>query len=150
MTSQKNKNTRLSNKQNPISQAAASAVKQPQQGYTASYSVHQERSVTIFDPSVVKAYNEIVPGAADRILQQFELNSEAERTSHADAVRLSQDAMSKQAADNQRRDWMAFALMIAIIGVSGLFAWLGKTWMAAGTMLGLFGYVGYAYFKWRK
>ncbi len=92
----------------------------------------------------------MVPDAPERILRQFELNSETERRSQADSVALSQEAMNKQAADNRRRDWMAFLLMIATLVASGVFAWLGQSVLAGGTLAALFAYVAYGFFKWRK
>ena len=147
----KNKQKSPPSKPNQLSQAASHVAQQPQQqGMAVHHVEHIERHVTIFSPDVVEAYSRMVPDAPERILRQFELNSEAERRSQVDSVMLSQEAMNKQAADNKRRDWMAFGLMIAALVISGVFAWLKQPGLAGGTLAALFAYVAYGFFKWRK
>ena len=146
----KNKQKSPPSKPNQLSQAASHVAQQPQQQGMAVHHVELERHVTIFSPEVVEAYSRMVPDAPERILRQFELNNEAERRSQVDSVMLSQEAMNKQAADNKRRDWMAFSLMLAVIVASGIFALLGFPILAGGTLISLFAYVAYGFFKWRK
>ncbi len=81
----------------------------------------------------------MVPDAPERVLKVFEKNSESERNirdAMADQQRKLADiqemALSHQAQDNRRRDWMAFSLMCVGVGASIYFAVNGKD-LAAGS-----------------
>jgi uncharacterized membrane protein len=117
--------------------AGASAVSQafPQQ---QQIQVAQQVT-TIFDPEVLRKYSTMVPDAPERVLKVFEKNSESERNirdAMADQQRKLADiqemALSHQAQDNRRRDWMAFSLMCVGVGASIYFAVNGKD-LAAGS-----------------
>lgn len=120
----------------------------PVAGQQFGFAFQQTR--TIFDPAVVKAYAEMVPDAPERILSEFQSNGVTARQSQVAQDERQHLAIEKQAKDNARRDWMAFILILALMGLAGVFAWLKETYLAGGTIIGLIGYVTLGFFKWRK
>ena len=80
-----------------------------QQGVTA---IHVKQT-SIFSPEVAEHYQQLVPKAAERILVQFEKNSETKRN-----IDL------KPFEDTKRKDWMGYSLLVFLLGsslVSGIF-----------------------------
>lgn len=101
----------------------------------------QQHIQTIFDPDVVKKYGELVSDAPERILSVFEKNSECERglrTKQADSVLQANQFLAN---DNQRRDWMAFVLILVAFALAGFFAYIGWVWFTAGTLVGIVGVI---------
>lgn len=96
---------------------------------------------TIFDPEVVKKYSELVPTAPERILAILEKNNESERLAREKTTESSIEINRLQAADNKRRDWMAFILLITTIILTAFFAWLEMYIFTGATLLGLFGWI---------
>ena len=104
--------------------------------------VHHQQTTqtvqTIFDPDVLRRYREMVPDAPERVLAVFEKNSATER-------HLAEGALAAQRADNQRRDWMAFAIIIGGMVTSGAMAYLDKPWLSGGALVAITAYavIGY-------
>lgn len=101
---------------------------------------HQQTQTvqTIFDPDVLLKYKAMVPDAPERVLAVFEKNSAAERA-------VVEQALAAQRADNMRRDWMAFGIIIAGMAVSAVFAFLGKEWLSGGTLVAIISYAVMGY-----
>lgn len=95
---------------------------------------------TIFDPDVLERYRQMVPDAPERVLRQFELNSETERA-------IMQGSLDAKANDNRRRDWMAFAIIITGLVVSAVMAALGVPWLSGVTLAAIIGYAVVGYLK---
>jgi hypothetical protein len=90
--------------------------------------IHQSvQHKTIFDPEVIEHYSRLIDKAPERILTVFEKNAEAERN-------LQIDSLKSQIADNKRRDWMAFAIIICGMAASAFLAWIDKPYLS-GTAL---------------
>ena len=90
--------------------------------------IHQSvQHKTIFDPDVIEHYSRLINNAPERILTVFEKNAEAERN-------LQLDSLKSQIADNRRRDWMAFAIIICGMAASAFLAWIDKSYLS-GTAL---------------
>ena len=90
---------------------------------------------------MVKKYGELVSDAPERILSVFEKNSECERglrTKQADSVLQANQFLAN---DNQRRDWMAFVLILVAFALAGFFAYIGWVWFTAGTLVGIVGVI---------
>lgn len=100
-------------------------------------SVQMQRTVvhqsTILDPEVLRKYSEFMPDAPQRVLAVFEANSKHERD-------LQTFALSAQASDNKRRDWLAFAVIIAGLGTSAVLAALDKSWLSGAALAAIISY----------
>jgi uncharacterized membrane protein len=94
---------------------------------------HQQTVQTIFDPEVLLKYKAMVPDAPERVLAVFEQNSATER-------QMIELALKAHRADNLRRDWMAFLIIIVGMITSGLFAYLDKPWLSGTTLAAIIGY----------
>lgn len=99
----------------------------------------------------------MVPDAPNRVLAVFEQNSAAERRlreeslrQHQSEIDLQKYAVNCQAVDNRRRDWMAFAIIIAGIVVSAVFAALGKEWLSGVTLVAIVAYAVIGYLQKNK
>lgn len=75
----------------------------------------------------------MVPDAPERVLAVFEKNSETER-------QMMELALKAHRADNLRRDWMAFMIILVGMIVSALFAYLDKPWLSGTTLAAIIGY----------
>lgn len=117
-------------------------VKNEQRTVTRTFAERHEVK-TILDPDVLERYSKLMPDAPERVLKQFELNSESDR-------QLKSQVVSGTAKEAQRRDWMAFSILALGIAVSAIFAALGKTWLSGGTLIALFGLVVKGYLDARK
>ncbi|NMM21556.1 MAG: hypothetical protein HHJ15_16640 [Rhodoferax sp.] len=105
---------------------------------------HQQQTIqTIFDPDVLLKYKAMVPDAPERVLAVFEKNSETER-------RVIEIALESTRADNQRRDWMAFVIIIVGMIVSAVFAYLGKEWLSGGALVAIIAYAVLGYLQKNK
>jgi uncharacterized membrane protein len=107
----------------------------------AQINIQSQHIQTIFAPEVVTKYGELIPDAPARILSVFEKNSESEREQRKQQLDISSQANDYMAADNRRRDWMAFILIMMAFCASGFFAWLEKIWLSAGVLALIIGWV---------
>lgn len=78
-------------------------------------------------PSMLREYNDIVPGAAERILER----SEKEQ---AHRHRVTEKSVDGAIGKDRRGQWMAFAITILILVIAVVFALRGETWFA-GTLI---------------
>ena len=88
----KKDNTQITNRNIPL-----------EQGIT---SIHVKQT-SIFSPEVAEHYQRLVPRAAERILVQFEKNSETKRNIDV-----------KPFEESKRKDWMGYSLLVGLLGVS--------------------------------
>ena len=95
---------------------------------------------TIFDPDVIEHYSRLIPDAPERILTVFEKNAEAERN-------LQLDSLKSQIADNKRRDWMAFAIIICGMAASAFLAWIDKPYLSGTALATIIGYAVIGFLK---
>jgi uncharacterized membrane protein len=116
-----------------------------------------QQVTTIFDPDVLRKYSEMVPNAPERVLVVFEKNSDTERAlqealiaQQKAASDMQANAMNYQAADNKRRDWMAFGIIIAGLIASGVFAYLKTEWLSGVTLVAIIGYAVAGYLQKQK
>lgn len=99
---------------------------------------HTQQVRTIFDPDVLRQYQTMVPDAPERVLRVFEQNAATERS-------VRDRALTAQVADNRRRDWMAFLIIMGGLIAAVAFAWLGKPGLSGSTLLGLAGYAAWGF-----
>ena len=88
----------------------------------------QQHTTTIFDPSIVKEYQLMVPDAAERIFKILEQNNKAEAESRSYGFK-----------ETRRRDWMAFSTIILIVALSGFSAWQNKPWISGISLVSAIG-----------
>lgn len=118
----------------PAPQPNVLEARSPQQ---QSHLVHHRQTVqtvkTIFDPDVLEHYSRLVPDAPERVLRQFELNAEAERA-------VLTGSLEAQRADNRRRDWMAFVIIIGGLLLAALTGWMGIPWLSGAALVAIVSY----------
>jgi uncharacterized membrane protein len=103
--------------------------------------IHQSvQHKTIFDPDVIEHYSRLINNAPERILTVFEKNAEAERN-------LQLDSLKSQIADNRRRDWMAFAIIICGMAASAFLAWIDKPYLSGTALATIIGYAVIGFLK---
>ena len=103
--------------------------------------IHQSvQHKTIFDPEVIEHYSRLIDNAPERILTVFEKNAEAERN-------LQLDSLKSQIADNKRRDWMAFAIIICGMAASAFLAWIDKRYLSGTALATIIGYAVIGFLK---
>lgn len=103
--------------------------------------IHQSvQHKTIFDPEVIEHYSRLIDNAPERILTVFEKNAEAERN-------LQLDSLKSQIADNRRRDWMAFAIIICGMAASAFLAWIDKPYLSGTALATIIGYAVIGFLK---
>ena len=103
--------------------------------------IHQSvQHKTIFDPEVIEHYSRLIDNATERILTVFEKNAEAERN-------LQLDSIKSQIADNKRRDWMAFAIIICGMAASAFLAWIDKPYLSGTALATIIGYAVIGFLK---
>ena len=95
---------------------------------------------TIFDPDVIEHYSRLIDNAPERILTVFEKNAEAERN-------LQLDSLKSQIADNKRRDWIAFAIIICGMVASAFLAWIDKPYLSGTLLATIIGYAVIGFLK---
>ncbi len=78
-------------------------------------------------PAMLREYNDIVPGAAERILER----SEKEQ---AHRHRVTEKSVDGAIGKDRRGQWMAFAITILILVIAVVFALRGEMWFA-GTLI---------------
>ena len=106
--------------------------------------IHQSiQHKTIFDPDVIEHYSRLIPDAPRRIRTVFEQNAEAER-------RIQEATLKYQAADNKRRDWMAFLIIVSGFGVTAFLAWIDKPYLSGTTLAAIIGYSVIGFLKTRR
>ena len=134
----------------------AAVVSHQQPGHSQVFTQTQQVT-TIFDPDVLRKYSELVPNAPERVLTVFEKNSETERAlqealiaQQKAASDMQADALKHQAADNRRRDWMAFGIIIAGLVASGVSAYLKTEWLSGVTLVAIIGYAVAGYLQKSK
>ena len=69
-------------------------------------------------PALFREFGQVVPTAPERILKQFELDSEHFR-------KISSKALDSETSSTARSQWMAFALVIGCVGAAFTFARYG-------------------------
>ena len=133
-----------------------SVVSHQQPGHSQVFTQTQQVT-TIFDPDVLRKYSELVPDAPERVLAVFEKNSDTERALQEALIAqqkatsaMQADALNYQAADNKRRDWMAFGIIIAGLVASGVFAYLKTEWLSGVTLVAIIGYAVAGYLQKNK
>lgn len=77
-------------------------------------------------PDILQRYDEIVPGAAQMILQEFQSQSEHRRA-------LEDMAVSSSCKREARGQWFALIIALAVIACSGLAFWKGYSAEAASS-----------------
>ena len=103
--------------------------------------IHQSvQHKTIFDPEVIEHYSRLIDNAPERILTVFEKNAEAERN-------LQLDSLKSQIADNKRRDWMAFAIIICGMAASAFLAWIDKPYLSGTALATIISYAVIGFLK---
>ena len=103
--------------------------------------IHQSvQHKTIFDPEIIEHYSRLIDNAPERILTVFEKNAEAERN-------LQLDSLKSQIADNRRRDWMAFAIIICGMAASAFLAWIDKPYLSGTALATIIGYAVIGFLK---
>ena len=103
--------------------------------------IHQSvQHKTIFDPEVIEHYSRLIDNAPERILTVFEKNAEAERN-------LQLDSLKSQIADNKRRDWMAFAIIICGMAATAFLAWIDKPYLSGTALATIIGYAVIGFLK---
>ena len=103
--------------------------------------IHQSvQHKTIFDNDVIEHYSRLINNAPERILTVFEKNAEAERN-------LQLDSLKSQIADNRRRDWMAFAIIICGMAASAFLAWIDKPYLSGTALATIIGYAVIGFLK---
>lgn len=105
---------------------------------------HTQQTVqTIFDPDVLRRYKDMVPDAPERVLKVFELNSATERN-------MAENSLAALRADNLRRDWMAFAIIIGGMLASAFFAYLKINWLSGAALVAIVFYAVIGYLQKSK
>ncbi|MGZ5028972.1 MAG: hypothetical protein ACXWAT_06750 [Methylobacter sp.] len=106
--------------------------------------IHQSvQHKTIFDPDVIEHYSRLIPDAPSRILTVFEQNADTER-------RIQEALLKHQAADNRRRDWMAFLIIVTGFGATAFLAWINKPYLSGTTLAAIIGYSVIGFLKVRR
>jgi uncharacterized membrane protein len=75
-------------------------------------------------PEAVKQYEEVLPGAFDRIIRMAELA----QTAQIDATKRALDYAQR---DTKRGHWLGFFATVLAMGFSFGCAWIGQPWVAA-------------------
>lgn len=134
--------SKLSLKKKPTVPTPQPNVLETRQAQQHAQIIHRQQTVqtvrTIFDPEVLERYSQMVPDAPERVLKQFELNSETERA-------VTTGSLQAKIDDNRRRDWMAFAIIVSGLLVSALMAWIGVPWLSGVTLAAIIGYAVLGY-----
>lgn len=138
-TKKPNVNTPLNSINNAVTQAFASQ--------NPTHIQVAQQITTIFDPEVLQKYSQMVPDAPERVLAVFEKNSESERNirdAMADQQRqvadIQRQALDYQAKDNQRRDWMAYSIILMGTGAAIAFTIMDKNIAAIGAFISVIAY----------
>lgn len=74
-------------------------------------------------PQVLKGYDDVYPGAAKIILEDFQKNSSHIREKEREQLRA-------EISRDRRGQWMAFTIMLLVFGITGLSLYLGNVTFA--------------------
>lgn len=110
----------------------------------------QTNVTTIFDPTVVSKYSEMVPDAPERILKQFEENAKVERELKVLAFESQNSANALLFRDNRRRDWMAYSIIVLLLIASGGFGYLQMQFLSGTSFVAVVAYVVAGFIAKRK
>jgi len=103
-------------------------------------SFQQQVVVTsLFDPTLVKKYSEMVPDAPERMLKIFEKNNE-----------ISREVQKHDYIQSLRRDWMGYSLALIVLLAFIFFVYIGKNGFAIGSFLGFIGMVIASFVQHKK
>lgn len=80
-------------------------------------------------PDVIKNYDQILPGSAERI---FAMAEKEQAFRHSAQNKATDGAINK----DRRGQWMGFTITLIILVIASVFAWRGNT-VFAGTLIGL-------------
>lgn len=119
----------MDNKEAP---AAKENVTPPGQFITGQVQIHQTYEGPIPSPSIMEAYARVDFTFPERIMRDFENNSQHVREK---AIK----ELDASIAEKKRGQWMAFMLSLLLLGIIGLSLWLGNTTFAG---IGSFAFVG--------
>ena len=78
-----------------------------------------------------------MPGAPERIFIILEKNNETERSLREKQADSEIEVNRLQSKDNERRDWMAYSIVIVGLFISAFFAYLDMPWLTGGTLAGI-------------
>jgi uncharacterized membrane protein len=88
-------------------------------------------------PEVLAGYDQICPGAADRVIKQFEAEGEHRRSMERTGMEASKDAMRRQYAEARWGQVCATLITLSFLGCGAYVALEGQPW--AGSILGSLG-----------
>ena len=91
-------------------------------------------------PQTLEKYDEIVPGSAKLIIEDFQMNTQCIRE-------LREIELKAIIARDVRGQWMAFILAILILILTGCALWLGHVIVAGGAFFTAIGAVIVAFLK---
>ena len=121
-------------KDEPTTEGSAIAPADVEAGNDTNASVHIAASQTFSGPlpppSAFREYEEILPGAAERILALAEQNARARREQSAEQMRLAQAALDVDNAQSNRGTLFGFFLSLGLLVVALVLALEGATWPA--------------------
>lgn len=94
--------------------------------------IHQQTvySGPIPSPDVIERYDQIVPGAADRIVAMAEAEAHHRRGIEERNAEINHQAMSKTFAQQKLGQVLAFIITIIAIAMAGYCATIGMQWAA--------------------
>lgn len=93
-------------------------------------------------PQILAEYDNIVPGSASDIINDFKENAKAIRELKAKELDLT-------VMRDKRGQYMAFILGVCIIGVAAYALYLGQPWVAGGACFLAVGSIGASFLKSR-
>lgn len=80
-------------------------------------------------PKMLKEYDAVLPGGAERIFAMAEKEQSAR-------LKYNHDALSGEISLDRRGQWMGFSIAIIILVMAAIFAWRGNTTFA-GTLVAI-------------
>lgn len=91
-------------------------------------------------PQILERYDEIVPGSAEAIVNDFKTNTQFIRD-------LTEREMLATINRDRRGQWMAYSLAIMTLGLAGYSLYLGHVWVAGGAFCTAIGTIVVAFLK---
>jgi uncharacterized membrane protein len=85
--------------------------------------VSEKFSGPIAHPRHLREYEDIVPGAADRIIRMAEDQLLHQRN-------MDEQALKAEIADTNAGRWFGFIALLCLIGAALVCAWIGQVWLA--------------------
>ena len=95
-------------------------------------SVTMEHKGPLPHPSILRGYQQIDPTYPDRILTEFDKNSDYVR-------RCEEKALDAQIAEHRLGQWMAFIMSMVLLGIMALSIYEGNTTFAGVSGVAFFG-----------